>query len=99
LFRNHIPIIQISINSYLGARRNYQYGQLIASFKQENILVIGSGNISHSLQELFNSTPTKNRSTMIKMFIDWINNKIFIPRDTQVLVLFSDINQYLLSKS
>jgi len=83
LFRNHIPIIQISINSYLGARRNYQYGQLIASFKQENILVIGSGNISHSLQ----------------MFIDWINNKIFIPRDTQVLVLFSDINQYLLSKS
>ena len=72
----NIPIVQISINSHLGARRNYQYGQLIASFKQENILVIGSGNISHNLQELFNSTPTKNRSTMIKMFIDWINDKL-----------------------
>lgn len=71
-----IPIVQISINSRAGASQNYAYGKLVAPVREKNILVIGSGGISHNLSELFRADPTPQRMNMIKAFTAWVNDKL-----------------------
>lgn len=71
-----IPVVQISINSRLGAQRNFEYGQLLASLRDSNILIIGSGGISHNLREMFNPQPTPDRVAMVEAFTGWIDQKL-----------------------
>jgi len=79
-----IPVVQISINSQLGAEVNYRYGEIISAFRDENILIIGSGGISHNLREVFNPVPDKNRHLKVDTFTDWIKEKIET-RDTSAM--------------
>ncbi|WP_413701080.1 DODA-type extradiol aromatic ring-opening family dioxygenase [Psychromonas sp. KJ10-10] len=69
-----IPIVQVSINSSLGASHNYEYGKLLASLRDENILIIGSGNISHNLREFFN--PTFGSKQRVTAFATWVNKHL-----------------------
>ncbi|MCE0495978.1 DODA-type extradiol aromatic ring-opening family dioxygenase [Vibrio salinus] len=71
-----IPVVQVSINSLLGAEVNYRYGEILSDFRDNNILIIGSGGISHNLREVFNPVPDKDRVTKVTAFTDWINNKL-----------------------
>lgn len=80
-----IPIVQISINSQLGPQRNYLYGQLVSTLKDDNIMIIGSGGISHNLKELFNRKPTENRVAMVTSFTDWVHEKL-INKDIDALL-------------
>ncbi|REG81601.1 DODA-type extradiol aromatic ring-opening family dioxygenase [Marinomonas pollencensis] len=88
-----VPIVQISINSGLGASRNHLYGKLISSLKDDNILIIGSGGISHNLKELFSRTPTKNRVEMVSSFTDWVHDKL-IHKDLDALLNYQQEAPY-----
>jgi 4,5-DOPA dioxygenase extradiol len=78
-----IPVVQVSINSLLGARHNYEYGKLLASLRDENILIIGSGNVSHNLREFFNPTPSSEKR--VKTFTSWVNNKLSLGQVSALL--------------
>ncbi|TYK67080.1 DODA-type extradiol aromatic ring-opening family dioxygenase [Colwellia echini] len=69
-----IPIVQVSINSALGADANYEYGKLMASLRDENILIIGSGNVTHNLAEF--SRPSVGSEKRVKAFTKWVNEKV-----------------------
>ncbi|RQW64755.1 DODA-type extradiol aromatic ring-opening family dioxygenase [Vibrio viridaestus] len=71
-----IPVVQVSINSLLGAEVNYRYGEMLADFRDENILIIGSGGVSHNLREVFNPVPDKNRVGKVEEFTGWIKEKL-----------------------
>ncbi|PWI33310.1 dioxygenase [Vibrio albus] len=90
-----IPVVQISINSRLGAQRNFDYGQLLAPLRDNNVLIIGSGGISHNLRELFNPQPTPNRKEMVQAFTDWVSQKLG-SGDTQALLNYMDDAPYVL---
>lgn len=47
-----IPVIQLSLQSRLGPGHHFQLGKALAPLRQDNILVIGSGSLTHNLQEL-----------------------------------------------
>ncbi len=79
-----IPVVQVSINSALGAEVNYRYGEILSGFREENILIIGSGGISHNLREVFNPAPDKNRVQKVEMFTEWVHDKL-ASRDTDAL--------------
>lgn len=44
-----IPVVQLSIDKTQAADFHYQTGKLLAPLRNENILIIGSGNIVHNL--------------------------------------------------
>ncbi|MBB1437786.1 dioxygenase [Shewanella sp. SG41-4] len=81
----NIPIVQISINTRVGAAQNYRYGQLLTSLKHDNILILGSGGISHNLGEVFRQPKTPNGVNMMNQFITWVEEKL-LSNDTESLL-------------
>jgi len=69
-----IPVIQISINSYLPIDDQIKIGDAIKALGQEDILVIGSGNTVHNLR-LVNFQQTTVDS-WAEEFDDWLIDKI-----------------------
>lgn len=47
-----IPVIEISLPMHMSSQEIYQIGQCLAEFRQQQILLIGSGSITHNLREL-----------------------------------------------
>ncbi|MDB1124009.1 DODA-type extradiol aromatic ring-opening family dioxygenase [Vibrio algarum] len=72
----NVPVVQISINSELGAEKNFQYGEIISDLRDQGVLIVGSGGISHNLRELFNPQPTQNRTEMVNEFTGWVHDKL-----------------------
>lgn len=44
-----IPVIQLSINRRLSMRAHYELGQSLTSLRDEGVLILGSGNVTHNL--------------------------------------------------
>lgn len=47
-----IPVVEISLAMNLSAREIYQIGQVLAPLREQQVLLIGSGSITHNLREL-----------------------------------------------
>ncbi|WP_295898657.1 class III extradiol ring-cleavage dioxygenase [uncultured Vibrio sp.] len=71
-----IPIVQVSISTQLGTSVNYQLGRALTSLREEGVMLIGSGGISHNLPEISSTQPTPNRKTMVSEFTLWIADKL-----------------------
>jgi 4,5-DOPA dioxygenase extradiol len=48
-----VPVIQISIDPEKDAHYHYMLGRSLASLRDENILIMGSGHITHNLRAIF----------------------------------------------
>ncbi|WIY62870.1 DODA-type extradiol aromatic ring-opening family dioxygenase [Bacillus arachidis] len=65
-----IPVVQVSVNPFLPAKKQYEIGQAIQGLGQEDILVIGSGVTVHNLRAL-KWDQTTPESWAVE-FDDWI---------------------------
>ncbi|HRO03586.1 MAG TPA: 4,5-DOPA dioxygenase extradiol [Terricaulis sp.] len=48
-----VPIVQVSLDARRAPQEHYAIGQALASLRDENVLLIGSGDIVHNLQSFF----------------------------------------------
>jgi 4,5-DOPA dioxygenase extradiol len=44
-----VPVVQLSIDERQTARFHYEIGQRLAQLREENVLIVGSGNLVHNL--------------------------------------------------
>jgi 4,5-DOPA dioxygenase extradiol len=72
-----VPVVQISVQPQLGAQHHLNVGRALASLKQEDILVIGSGSASHNLQEFFRGGYDADAPTpeWVSAFDEWVHDK------------------------
>lgn len=86
-----IPVVQLSINPVGSPEYHYLLGRNLAELRAQNILVIGSGNLTHNLREFFGGdyildTPAP---AWVSEFADWMVGKIEAGHTDDILNLIT----------
>ena len=73
-----IPIVQVSLNKHQDANWHFELGKILKSFREQNIMIIGSGSLTHNLQAyaLNQSNIESPVPNWVSGFNDWISEKI-----------------------
>lgn len=86
--QHNIPVVSVSINSRVSAKVHTYLGEQLRTLREQGVMFVGSGGISHNLREIFAHNPDKMRTQKVKEFVDWIGEKV-VNRDAEA------INEYL----
>ena len=70
----HVPIVQVSLPVGAGPRDVFAMGQALAGLRDRNVLVIGSGSMTHNLAEFFGGG--REPSPYVLEFSRWIESKL-----------------------
>jgi 4,5-DOPA dioxygenase extradiol len=73
-----IPVVQVSIYSSASPEWHYALGAALAPLRDDGVLIIGSGSITHNLRAVFgggreNLSPT---DPIVTEFTDWVEDRV-----------------------
>ena len=71
-----IPVVPLSIQPNLGPAHQYAVGRALAPLREQGVLVIGSGSITHNLHDFRAGYSETNEAPYVRPFIGWIEQKI-----------------------
>ena len=67
-----IPVAQISLIRGAGPREHHRMGAALAPLREEDVLVIGSGAITHNLFEIWGHSRDAAAPPWVGEFVDWM---------------------------
>jgi 4,5-DOPA dioxygenase extradiol len=70
-----IPVLEISVQPGRDASWHYRVGEALAPLKDENVLIIGSGNFTHNLSKAFRGHH-QQAPAWVSAFAEWIADKV-----------------------
>ena len=82
-----IPVVQLSVQPDCCARHHYALGAALAPLAEENILIIGSGHMTHNLGEYMRSKPRAPQATA---FRDWMHGQLISNQSEPLLDWLQD---------
>lgn len=71
-----IPVVQVSLPSRMGPALQTRVGKALASLREDQVLIIGSGSITHNLRELDWHAGPESVEPWAKAFRDWMIEKL-----------------------
>jgi 4,5-DOPA dioxygenase extradiol len=69
-----VPVVQVSVQSHLGAAHHVALGRKLAKLRQDDVLVMGSGGFVHNLRAL--ARPGSPEPDWSKAFSDWMHDRL-----------------------
>jgi 4,5-DOPA dioxygenase extradiol len=69
-----IPVVQLSVQSHLGAAHHIALGRKLAALREDNVLVLGSGGFVHNLRRI--APPGSPEAAWSREFSDWMHEKL-----------------------
>jgi 4,5-DOPA dioxygenase extradiol len=78
----NVPVVQVSLPSGAGPREVYAMGAALASLREQGVLVMGSGSMTHNLAEFFGGE--REPAAYVLEFSRWIESKL-VAGDTEAL--------------
>lgn len=79
-----IPVVQMSVQPHKDARWHYRIGQALSSLRDDNIMIIASGAMTHNLRAYFKGQYTAV-PYWVTDFTNWIDQAISEQRTQDVL--------------
>lgn len=80
-----VPVFQVSMLRGAGPGEHEKLGQALAALRYQNILVIGSGSLTHNLYE-FGGRPIDGPApSWVSEFADWMHEKLEAGRHAELL--------------
>lgn len=71
-----VPVAQLSIQPHMDAAHHFQVGRALRPLKDEGVMVIGSGQITHNLRAADFSARLDNADPRVTEFTDWFEAKL-----------------------
>ena len=70
-----VPVVQMAVQPQLGTAHHVAVGKALASMRDENFLVIGSGSLTHNLHEFYSSELAGDAPALpwVADFTDWVH--------------------------
>jgi len=74
----NVPVVQVALPASAGPREVLAMGQALTDLRDEGVLVIGSGSMTHNLGEFFNGRPELNDppAAYANEFSRWIEDVV-----------------------
>lgn len=69
-----VPVVPLSIQPRLGPDHHYRLGRALAPLAEENVLVIGSGNLTHNLRDWQAGSGVD--LSYVRQFADWMWSRL-----------------------
>lgn len=70
-----VPVFQVSLPAGLGAEQAYALGQALAPLRDEGVLIVGSGSMTHNLYE-FRMTGDGQEADYAREFAAWVRQAV-----------------------
>lgn len=80
-----IPVVPLSIQPELGPAHQFAVGRALAPLREQGVLVIGSGSITHNLYDLREGYSDTNEAPYVRPFIEWFEQRL-AANDTDALL-------------
>jgi 4,5-DOPA dioxygenase extradiol len=78
-----VPVVQVSLQTQLGAAHHLRLGELLAPLNDEGVLIIGSGHLTHNLHEWiavarrYGMQPKETQAAAyVQQFRDWVDQAL-----------------------
>ena len=88
-----IPVLQMSINTNFSMQEHYEMGKVLSVLREEGVMIVGSGNVTHNLREANLSNKDAPVDTWAKEFDEFVKDAL-IRRDFDALVNFEKLQRY-----
>ncbi|WP_345975951.1 4,5-DOPA dioxygenase extradiol [Sulfurimonas sp. HSL3-7] len=87
-----IPVMQLGIHRGLSLREHFEVGKRLKALREQGVMIIGSGNITHNLQE----ARMPKEAPAVKWAVDFDDyvKKAIIERDFEALIDVENRNRY-----
>ena len=80
-----VPVLQLSVQPHLGPRHHLLMGRALAPLRQEGVLIIGSGSLTHDLSEFRGHGPNDPAPAWVNAFADWFHSALASGRTADLL--------------
>lgn len=70
-----VPVVQLSMPVSLDARSAWRLGELLAPLRNEGVLIVGSGSLTHNLEEVFSGSAEED-TAYAQAFVAWARHSV-----------------------